>query len=180
MMRRKARCILGSVALALSAWAGAVVADTLQQRLEADKDCIKVGLKGFRPIAEDRSSDFSVRWQRKQAIAGVAKKHSSTGRRLGWIGKLTGLRAMRPPRTGRDAVTGVGQHLQANGRGVDGALIDLEYQRVELIKFNLFDNQTYEDYVKGRDGFDGRALKIWVEMRLPSDHPNYRDVGAGR
>lgn len=88
----------------------------------------------------------------------------------------TGDEATKAP--GRDAVTGVGQHLQANGRGVDGALIDLEYQRVELIKFNLFDNQTYEDYVKGRDGFDGRVLKIWEEMRLPSDHPNYRDVGG--
>ncbi|MGH8507770.1 MAG: peroxidase family protein [Gammaproteobacteria bacterium] len=88
----------------------------------------------------------------------------------------TGDEATKVP--GKNAVTGLGQHLQANGRGVDGALIDLEYQRVELIKFNLFDNQTYEDYVKGRDGFQGRVLKIWKEMRLPSDHPNYRDVGG--
>ena len=29
-----------------------------------------------------------------------------------------------------------------NIRGVDGALLDLEYQRMELIKFNLFDNRT--------------------------------------
>ena len=44
-------------------------------------------------------------------------------------------------------------HLSSNGRGIDGALLDLEYQRIELIKFNLFDNSgTYEAYVRGRDG----------------------------
>jgi len=38
-------------------------------------------------------------------------------------------------------------------RGVAGALLDLEYQRVELIKFNLFDNNaTYRTYVTGRNG----------------------------
>ena len=47
-------------------------------------------------------------------------------------------------------------HLSPNGRGVDGALLDLEYQRMELIKFNLFDNSgTFEDYVQGRDGVGG-------------------------
>ena len=30
--------------------------------------------------------------------------------------------------------------LDRNKRGIDGALLDLEYQRIELIKFNLFDN----------------------------------------
>ncbi|MGH8654995.1 MAG: peroxidase family protein, partial [Gammaproteobacteria bacterium] len=49
---------------------------------------------------------------------------------------------------------------------------------LELIKFNLHDNATYEDYVKGRDGIDGRALKTWKRMRLPKDHPNYQDVGG--
>jgi hypothetical protein len=64
-------------------------------------------------------------------------------------------------------------------RGVDGALLDLEYQRIELIKFNLFDNsQTYEQYVKGRDGLPGPSLKVWSEMRLPKGHPNYEDVGG--
>ena len=39
--------------------------------------------------------------------------------------------------------------IDRNGRGIDGALLDLEYQRIELIKFNLFDNYTFEDYVNG-------------------------------
>ena len=31
--------------------------------------------------------------------------------------------------------------LDRNTRGIDGALMDIEYQRMELIKFNLFDNR---------------------------------------
>ena len=70
-------------------------------------------------------------------------------------------------------------HLGPNGRGIDGALLDLEYQRIELIKFNLFDNNmTYEQFVKGRDGTGGPALKTWSEMRLPKGHPSYRDAGG--
>src|SRR5262249_33677419 len=66
-----------------------------------------------------------------------------------------------------------------NFHGVGGALIDLEYQRVELIKFNLVDNAgSFEQYVKGRSGVEGAALKVWPEMRLPSSHPNYAEVGG--
>ena len=50
--------------------------------------------------------------------------------------------------------------LRPDRRGVDGALIDLEYQRVELLRFNLFDSSgTYPDYVRGRDGIAGPALR---------------------
>src|SRR5262249_22508254 len=66
-----------------------------------------------------------------------------------------------------------------NGRGILGALIDLEYQRMELIKFNLFDNSgTYRDYVLGRDGNKGSLLKTWTSMRLPSTHEYYSAVGG--
>ncbi|MGH9653627.1 MAG: peroxidase family protein, partial [Bryobacteraceae bacterium] len=52
-------------------------------------------------------------------------------------------------------------------------------QRVELIKFNLFDNAgTYKDYINGRDGVGGPALKTWPEMRLKPGDPNYKDVGG--
>ncbi len=79
---------------------------------------------------------------------------------------------------GREAITPLGEHLFPNGRGIDGALLDLEYQRIELIKFNLFDQNTYEEYVKGKDGKAGPVLKSWDEMRLPPDHENYLDVGG--
>ncbi len=69
-------------------------------------------------------------------------------------------------------------HLGANGRGVDGALLDLEYQRMELIKFNLFDNAgTYEEFIKGSGGVGGPALKQWTAMRIP-DTPETHAVYA--
>ena len=64
-------------------------------------------------------------------------------------------------------------------RGVAGALLDLELQRVELIKFNLFDNSgTFTDYLEGRNGVPGSALKVWPEMRLQPTNPMYSAVGG--
>jgi len=64
-------------------------------------------------------------------------------------------------------------------RGVAGALVDLELQRVSLIRFNLFDNSgTYEEYVKGENGVGGPAIKVWPQMRLQSSNPFYKEVGG--
>jgi len=72
----------------------------------------------------------------------------------------------------------ISKKLPAN-RGVTGALLDLELQRVELIKFNLFDNSgTYPRYVQGSNGTSGPALKAWPEMRLARTDPHYKDVGG--
>ena len=79
---------------------------------------------------------------------------------------------------GYDAITSLGEHLEPDGRGIDGALMDLEYQRIELIKFNLFDNYTYETYIGGKGGKVGPVIKVWDEMRLPGDHPEYAAVGG--
>jgi hypothetical protein len=55
--------------------------------------------------------------------------------------------------------------------------LGLEYERIELIKLNLFDNNgTYKDYVLGRNGVGGPALKIWKEMRLPAANTDYARV----
>lgn len=64
-----------------------------------------------------------------------------------------------------------------NERGINSALYELELQRIELIKFNLFDNSgTYQTYITGRDGRAGPVLQTWPEMQLPPAHPNYKDV----
>ncbi len=55
-------------------------------------------------------------------------------------------------------------------RGVDGALLDLEYERMELIKFNLFDNLTYKQYATD---VGGTIRKVWPELRLPPNDPNF-------
>ena len=69
--------------------------------------------------------------------------------------------------------------LGPNAHGITGALYELELQRIELIKFNLFDNnKTYEAYVRGRDGEAGPVLNTWPEMRLPQSHPDFTSVGS--
>jgi hypothetical protein len=74
---------------------------------------------------------------------------------------------------------GARDQTSPNVLGVGGALIDLEYQRQELIAFNLFDNSgTFERYIRGQNGTEGPALKQWPEMRLPPGHPTYADVGG--
>jgi hypothetical protein len=79
---------------------------------------------------------------------------------------------------GSEAITSIGEHLYPNGRGIDGSLLDLEFQRIELIKFNLFDNYTYETYIRGMGGDPGSSVRIWPEMRLGEDHPFYEAVGG--
>src|SRR5262249_14102062 len=69
-------------------------------------------------------------------------------------------------------------HLARDQRGLDGSLVDLEYQRIEMIKFNLFENNTYKDYVNGRNGVPGRAVKVWPAMRLAPTDPHYKEVGG--
>ncbi len=68
-------------------------------------------------------------------------------------------------------------HFRATDRGIDGALLDLEYQRIELIKFNLLDNSgTYPGYVRGWQ--TGHIPNVWNEMRLPKGDPHYAAVGG--
>ena len=62
--------------------------------------------------------------------------------------------------------------------GINGALIDLEYERMELIRFNLIDNYTWKTYVNGDAEIDGAAVKVWPEMSLPDGHPSYEAVGG--
>jgi hypothetical protein len=72
----------------------------------------------------------------------------------------------------------VSSRLPAN-RGVSGALLDLELQRIELIKFNLFDNSgTYQRYVAGDRGMSGPAIKVWPQMRLQPSNTYYKQVGG--
>ncbi len=66
-----------------------------------------------------------------------------------------------------------------NAHGINGALYELELQRIELIKFNLFDNnKTYEAYVTGRNGEAGPVLNTWPEMQFPQSHPDFKAAGG--
>ncbi len=162
----------------------------LVAELESMGDCLQLIAGGFRPIAESRERRF----------LGKVAKHTASCRGGEWATRFRSVpwvdwsnywatgdadsRASdyaqgRTARAIKEWVVDEGQgHINPNGRGVDGALIDLEYERIELIKFNLFDNHTYGEYVTGRDGVSGQSLETWDEMRLPADHPDYEAVGG--
>ncbi len=167
-------CLLGLVAPLLLA---GCVSTTPQASLDDTRNCTAMVLGGFRKVADERAERFNGKVG--EAVArcrggdkAVAQSHSPF---VDWPGYwATGDGATLQPGT-----SGVAGHLGPNGRGVDGALLDLEYQRMELIKFNLFDNSgSFADYALGRDGVAGMALKTWPSMRLPPDSPFYAAVGG--
>jgi hypothetical protein len=149
----------------------------LKAEAESLKACADMAGSGFRPIANARDQRFLGKVEEATAVCrgGFNAREFRLTPWLDWSNYwATADLLSKAPDFVKDA-----QHLGPNGRGVDGALLDLEYERIELIHFNLFDNnQTYEAYVKGRNGVGGPALKTWPEMRLPKNHPNYRDVAG--
>ncbi|NTW07053.1 MAG: oxygenase, partial [Syntrophaceae bacterium] len=141
------------------------------------KACAEVVNSGFRPVARERTERFQGKVQETTALCRGGEK-AVTFRSTPYVDWAnywaTGDAGSMYPGT-----TSIDGHLRPNGRGIDGALLDLEYQRMELIKFNLFDNSgTYREYLEGRDGVAGPALKVWNAMRLPKDNPNYQAVGG--
>ena len=141
------------------------------------KECAEMLLGGLRPLADERGQRFNGKVADEVARCRGGDKAASFRATpyVDWANYwATADAASLLPGT-----SGVGGHLSANGRGIDGALLDLEYQRMELIKFNLFDNNgTYVDFTRGRDGVSGAALKTWPAMRLPKGAPQYAAVGG--
>ena len=142
--------------------------------------------RGLRPLAEVRTQRFEGKVSAPVALcrggeAALAARNTpwvdwshywATGDASSKSGKRDDTRLPIPPLL---------RHLvDRNKRGIDGALMDLEYQRMELIRFNLFDNSTWQDYVTGRRVNGGKVagplLKVWKEMRLPPDDPNFNNI----
>lgn len=145
-----------------------------QQAVTDDGACLSMASKGLRPIAKERSTRF------------LGKVHPDTAR---CRGGETAVNQMRYPwidwqhyyATGDITSQAAGffanfPFLGPNPRGTLGALMDLEYQRIELIKFNLLDNSgTYPQYLSTPTG---PTLKTWDAMKLPKDSPFYSAVGG--
>src|SRR6266487_3027739 len=149
--------------------------DTTKQRDLAA--CAALIAEGLRPVAVERTERFLGKVEESTARCRGGNKAAAL-RSLPWVDWAnywaTGDASSRA--TNSAAPHG---HLGPNERGIEGALLDLEYQRIELIKFNLFDNSgTYPEYVRGRGGTAGPALKVWDTMRLSKDDPNYTKVGG--
>ncbi len=150
-----------------------------KEEAEAIQACAQSVLNGFRKIADTRDQRFQGKVSEANALCRGGNQ-TQQFRLTPWVDWTnywgTGDMGSLP--------TGFISSKIPAFRGVSGALLDLEFQRVELIKFNLFDNHgTYHDYVTGRKMsgggiVGGPALKTWPEMRLPKDHPAFQTVGG--
>jgi hypothetical protein len=139
--------------------------------------CVELGSESLRPIAEERAKRFQGKVQEETARCRGGEK-SVALRKNPWVDWQNYWGAGDAGSKGSEAFWRFG-HLSPKRRGLEGALLDLIYQRIELIEFNLFDNSgTYKNYVQGRGGTDGPLLKVWDEMRLPKGHPQYAAVGG--
>ena len=139
--------------------------------------CAELVTGDVRPIAEERAERFQGKVQEETARCRGGEK-AVAARSGPWVDWQNYWGAGDAGSKGAESFWRFG-HLSPKRRGIEGALLDLIYQRVELIKFNLFDNSgTYKSYVQGRGDTDGPLLKVWDEMRLPKAHPQYEAVGG--
>ncbi len=141
--------------------------------------CAEMVKKGFLEVPEDRSDRFNGKVDEATARCRGGEK-AVEYRDTPWVdwSNYWGTGDASSLHDGPKAITLLGEHLKPNGRGIDGSLLDLEYQRIELIKFNLFDNHTYKTYITGKGDKAGPAVKSWDEMRLPEDHAEFDAVGG--
>src|SRR4030095_9397766 len=148
----------------------------LLQKIEL-AGCLTYAVGGFRAVATDRAQRFlgKVEESTARCRGGESAAAWQTTPWLDW----QRYRGAAGKESLLGGITGKLGFISPNRRGVSGALLDLEYQRIELLKFNLYDNSgTYEAYARGQNDETGELAKIWPQFRLPKDHPLYKAVGA--
>lgn len=148
-----------------------------EERIRSDKACADVAARGLRPIAEQQTERFLGKVAEDTALCRGGDK-AVAGRDSVWVDwpNYWGTGDASSKAKGWESITNLAKHLNPNGRGVDGVLMDLEYQRMELLRFNLYDNKTFKTYIKGDGKTPGPILKTWEAMRLPSSHPQFQQV----
>ena len=147
--------------------------------MDSTKNCTEMVLQGdIQTVAQTREQRFlgKVPETTARCLGGKRAESLREGPWLDWpnywsAGDTT---SQAPARILANA-----KLIGPNAQGINGALYELELQRIELIKFNLFDNnKTYEAYVTGRGGEAGPVLNTWPEMRFPLSHPDFNAVGG--
>ncbi|MEO6554198.1 MAG: peroxidase family protein [Nitrospiraceae bacterium] len=149
--------------------------------VDSTENCTEMVLQGdIQTVAKAREQRFlgKVPETTARCLGGTRAESLREGPWLDWpnywaAGDATSL---APARLLSDAKV-----IGPNAHGINAALYELELQRIELIKFNLFDNnKTYEGYVTGRNGEAGPVLNTWPDMRLSQTHPDFTAVGGGQ
>src|SRR4051812_13461077 len=171
-MRTDLRCFVIATALIGTLGASPAPVRAGDSDAEIAKACLEILAHGPRPLAKERAERF----EGKVSFDAVARcrggENAVAARRTPWVDWsnywATADKSSRSEKSDSMLlpIPPLLRHLlDRNTRGLDGALMDLEYQRMELIKFNLFDNKTYQQYVIGRgSGLDRRGgplLKVW-------------------
>ncbi|HKY09486.1 MAG TPA: peroxidase family protein, partial [Candidatus Binatia bacterium] len=139
--------------------------------------CIAYALGGLREVAADRSERFlgKVSEDTARCRGGNAAVEWRKTPWLDWP-RYWSAGGAESLFTGSSAKL---EFLNPNRRGINGALLDLEYQRIELLKYNLFDNHgTFEAYLGDPSGAAGKVTKAWPQLRLPAAHPSFAAVGG--
>ena len=140
--------------------------------------CLAYSLGGFREVANERSARFLGKVKDEDTSRCRGGQHAVDWRRTPWVDWQSYWATGAEESRSAGLISKLG-FLSPNRRGVFGALLDMEYQRIELLQFNLFDNSgTFEAYVQGRNGTPGAAIKIWPQLRLPPGHSAYAAVGG--
>ena len=169
-MKRKMLCALAAALVIVGAYAAL--------RKTQLGSCVRYTLGGFREVATERSDRFLGKVSDENTARCRGGAAAVNWRSTPWIDWQSYWAAGGDESRAQDLTSKFGL-LSPNRRGIDGAILDLEYQRIELLKFNLFDNSgTFEEYIRGRSGAGGRTLKTWPQMRLPKDYPFYASVGG--
>lgn len=137
------------------------------------KACAQMVLSGFRKVANERDMRFNGKVAEATALCRGGQQ-ALQFRMTPWVDWSHYWGAGDATSLPKGVLS-----KSAKFQGVSGALLDLEYERVELIKFNLFDNAgTWKKYVTGLPGVQGPSIRKWPEMRLPATNPNYQAVGG--
>ncbi|HUC97641.1 MAG TPA: peroxidase family protein [Candidatus Polarisedimenticolaceae bacterium] len=139
--------------------------------------CIAYALGGLREVSHERTARFLGKVYEDSARCRGGES-AVAWRNTPWI-DWQRYAAAAGPESRTPGLAGNLGFFSPDIRGINGALLDLEYQRLELLKFNLFDNSgTFDTYMRESHSPSSHVTKIWPELRLPKDHPFYADVGG--
>jgi hypothetical protein len=130
--------------------------------------------RGLLPVAEERNQRFLGKVD-ADTLACRGDVRASAHRETPWVDWSTYWSTGDASSKASEwlGLVGALQHYLKNGIGETGALLDLEYQRMELVKFNLFDTTTWRTYVEGRGGQAGPVVRRWPELRLGPADPGF-------
>jgi hypothetical protein len=140
--------------------------------------CLAYAFGGFRKVAADRAERFLGKVEEATARCRGGKA-AARWRLTPWLDWPRYWSAGGEESRFGGIMSRLG-FLSPDRRGLHGALLDFEYQRIELLKFNLFDNRgTFEAYARSQNTPSEPLVRTWAELRLPKEHPFYAAVGGG-